>query len=366
MKFIAKIAVLTAMLLGLPILGVHLTNKPIRDYLQFPPLTHQITHPPFSWPVFLGMALFLVFYVTILALPAIRRRHATANEPKPVPPHPFPWWGWLAIAVGIGAWILAWTRFEWFAPLQGQTFLPLWLVYIVVVNALSYRRTGHCMMRDRPLIFLLLFPVSAIFWWFFEYMNRFVQNWYYAGVTHTAWSYVFHATTHFSTVLPAVLCTREWLNDFPIIKRAFTSCRPITFRHSKIAAWAVLIISALALTAIGWAPHLLFPLVWIAPGVIIIALQAALGDEHVFSPFTRGNYRAVVTAMVAALICGFFWEMWNWQSLAKWIYVVPYVYRFKIFEMPIIGYTGYLPFGIECLVIGVALERYMTRSPSRP
>jgi hypothetical protein len=43
--------------------------------------------------------------------------------------------------------------------------------------------------------------------------------------------------------------------------------------------------------------------------------------------------------------------MWNFYSLAKWTYHVPFVQRFEIFEMPILGYAGYLPFGLECAVI---------------
>ena len=54
---------------------------------------------------------------------------------------------------------------------------------------------------------------------------------------------------------------------------------------------------------------------------------------------------------VGALLCGIFWEMWNMFSLAKWAYHVPWVHRFQVFEMPILGYAGYLPFGIECAVI---------------
>ena len=55
---------------------------------------------------------------------------------------------------------------------------------------------------------------------------------------------------------------------------------------------------------------------------------------------------------LAALVCGFFWEMWNFYSLARWTYSIPYVQRFHLFEMPILGYGGYLPFGLECLVVG--------------
>jgi hypothetical protein len=59
-------------------------------------------------------------------------------------------------------------------------------------------------------------------------------------------------------------------------------------------------------------------------------------------------------AACAALICGFFWELWNFKSLAHWEYAVPFVQRFHVFEMPLLGYAGYLPFGLECLVVADA------------
>ena len=43
--------------------------------------------------------------------------------------------------------------------------------------------------------------------------------------------------------------------------------------------------------------------------------------------------------------------MWNFYSLARWEYAVPFVQRFKVFEMPLLGYAGYLPFGVECLAV---------------
>jgi hypothetical protein len=52
--------------------------------------------------------------------------------------------------------------------------------------------------------------------------------------------------------------------------------------------------------------------------------------------------------------------MWNHGSLAHWEYAVPYVDRFRIFEMPLLGYAGYLPFGIECAVISNLVLRGQT------
>ena len=357
MKTLLKFTTFTAMLLGLPLLGVWLAGLPVRGYLEFPPLTERVTHAPFSWAVFAGFVLFTLCWVAPLLIRAVRYRRDTAQQNSETRQRRFPWWGWLGLLLGSGAWVLAWTRFPWCAPLQPHTFLPLWLAYIIVINALAFRRTGHCMLRDRPGFFLLLFPISAVFWWFFEYLNRFVQNWYYVNVQPGAWNYVIHATLSFATVLPAVLGTREWLAGFALFDRSFARYRPFTFRRPRLAAGITLILTSLGLAFISVRPDILFALVWISPVLIIIAIQTLCGDRQIFSPIVQGDWRALVTAAAAALICGFFWEMWNYPSLTKWIYSVPYAARFHLFEMPLIGYAGYLPFGLECLVIGNALER---------
>ena len=109
----------------------------------------------------------------------------------------------------------AWTRFEWFASLQPYTFTPLWLGYIV---PLSTRCAGDAPGAARcgiePVVFAALFPVSALFWWFFEYLNRFVANWYYLGLEQaSAFTYALSASIAFSTVLPAFVSTLRWMQS---------------------------------------------------------------------------------------------------------------------------------------------------------
>jgi undecaprenyl diphosphate synthase len=43
--------------------------------------------------------------------------------------------------------------------------------------------------------------------------------------------------------------------------------------------------------------------------------------------------------------------MWNQFSFAKWLYHLPYVGMLHVFEMPLLGFAGYLPFGILCGMI---------------
>src|SRR5258708_5542659 len=50
--------------------------------------------------------------------------------------------------------------------------------------------------------------------------------------------------------------------------------------------------------------------------------------------------------MIATLFTGFWCEMWNFISYPTWFYTIPYVGFWKIFEMPLLGYGGYLFFGL--------------------
>ena len=351
-----RFAVLAAMLLGLPLLGVAVAGFPWREFLHFPPHAGLVRHAPFAWVAFAAFAAIAL----AMTLPLLWRVLSSSRDPKRLPAaerRPFPWWGWVGVAGGGLAWLLAWTRFPWFSSLQIHTFTPLWISYILVINALTYRRRGGCMLKDRPVYFLSLFPASAVFWWFFEYLNRFVQNWYYVGVTFDAWQYFCYGTLSFSTVLPAVLGTRDWLAGVESLNRGFRQWKALPVARPKRLGWLVLAAAAAGLASIGVLPDLLFPLLWVSPLLILLSLEAVRGRFHLLSPLAHGDWRPVVLAALAALVCGWFWEMWNYFSLVKWQYSVPYVHRFQVFEMPVLGYAGYLPFGLECAVIGELLER---------
>ncbi|MFH0879324.1 MAG: hypothetical protein V2A34_06390, partial [Lentisphaerota bacterium] len=283
------------------------------------------------------------------------------GNPAPVR-RPFPWWGWCGVALGMAAWILAWSRFSWFKTLQSFTFSPLWLAYILVVNALTWRRAGQCLLTDQPRFFAALFPVSAAFWWFFEYLNRFVQNWYYVGVdTLTPLQYFLYATIPFATVLPAVLSTKEWLSVFfhpPPAADGRTGPRK---GSGKRLPWIIFTLSSAGLMGVGIWPDVLFPLLWIAPLLSLVSWQAIRGKKTLLFNTGSGSWHSICLLALSALICGFFWEMWNFHSLAKWIYTVPFLNRFHLFEMPLLGYGGYLPFGLECAVIGEMLHAWVNR-----
>jgi len=238
------------------------------------------------------------------------------------------------------------------------------LAYILTVNALTFRRTGRCLLLDRTSRFFLLFPLSAVFWWSFEYLNRFVQNWQYAGVQFGPGEYILYATLSFSTVLPAVMSTREFILSFAFIQSRYRAFLHVRLSHPPWWGAFILCAAAAGLAGLGIWPDHLFALLWVSPLLILVSFQAMNKEATIFSPLVRGDWTGVLASALAALMCGFFWEMWNSWSLAKWTYQVPFVQRFEVFEMPILGYAGYLPFGLECAVISELILKDMKSAPA--
>ncbi len=352
MFFLPLLAVL---LVVLPLTGTIFVDRPFSYYLEFPPLTIYVEHATFSWPTFLLLTLF----IALACGPFLLRLITAGNRQyKPTPPvQPFPWWGYVSVGMVVVCWILAWNRFPWFAHLQAYTFFPLWVDYIVTINSLTFRRTGRCLLVNELRFLVLLFLASMFFWWFFEYLNRFVQNWYYLGVeTFTPIEYVIHASICFSTVLPAVLSTEEYLSSFPRLTEPLKDFAPLRLNKPVSIAWPVLIVAAIGLAGIGRWPDYLFPLLWTAPLLLITAAQRLGGIQTIFASIEKGDWRPIWLPAMAALLCGFFWEMWNFHSLAHWRYSVPYVQRYHLFAMPMLGYAGYLPFGLECMVLANLLR----------
>ncbi len=277
----APVILTIGLLLGLPLPGILAGSRPLKHYLEFPPLTHYVAHAAFAWPAFIGLALLIILAAApLLARILLHARDAVTAPPAGLPSaagvippgaRRFPGWGWAGIIGGAAAWILAWMRFDWFAPLQSFTFSPLWFSYIVIVNALVYRRTGQCMLTHRPRHLLRLCAASAVFWWSFEYLNRFVQNWHYVGLgALTPLEYFLFATLPFATVLPAVMGTYELLATCPRLYAGLTGFGAVPAINSRRTMMAVFIIRRP-----GWrvsaSGRIICSMLWLTAGPVCIA-----------------------------------------------------------------------------------------------
>jgi hypothetical protein len=341
---LAVIVIAIGVLLMLPLLGLNLFAHVPASFFECPPHTKYVVHVQFSWFVFLFLAfgpLVLLFFITKSFFTRISFRWPKATRR-------LSWYGRCGLVLIAIGWLLAWTRSPYFSAIQLHTFLPLWIGYILLMNGLSEVYGGMAPLRRYGGRYLLLFPLSACFWWVFEYLNRFVQNWNYQNVeVFSAAEYSVLASLSFSTVLPAMLATADWIGGFIIIEGPATQGLTETRAQGRLR-WSCLTAAVLSLLLLGVYPNFLFPMVWLAPLLLLYSVMSFFAVTGFFTKAESGDWADLVSWALAALFCGFFWELWNYYSLAKWVYQIPFVSVLHLFEMPLLGYYGYLPFGIFC------------------
>jgi hypothetical protein len=250
-------------------------------------------------------------------------------------------YGWLGLLLIVMFWPLNWAldgmRTHW-------GFFPLWLGYCLVVDALVLQRKGHSLLTRNRGAYLGLFVASIPCWWLFELINSRTQNWTYVSDPISDLHYALFASLSFSTVIPAVFGAAELASTFRWIKRLGPGPRVPPSRTITVGFF---IAGGTMLALLLLWPRYFFPMVWLSVYFIVEPVNAWLGHRSLFESTTRRDWRPVVGLWVGCLICGLFWETWNYWSYPKWEYNVPFVGFGKVFEMPILGYGGYLPFALE-------------------
>ncbi len=259
------------------------------------------------------------------------------------------WIGWILVAV---SWPL-----NWLLPgLRTHVlFFPLWLGYTLVVDALVLRRTGSSLLTRSPRDFAMLFVISAPAWWVFEIINWRTANWQYlGGELFSDLEYFVLASVNFSTVIPAVFGTAELIGTSRWIGRFGRGPR---ISATPRTCWGFLLMGFAMLGLLLVWPRYFYPLMWVSLVLILEPINVWLGKRSILTRLHHGDWRTVIALGTGALTCGFFWEMWNYLSYPKWIYHVPFADFWHLFEMPLLGYLGYLPFGLELYLLVHLIER---------
>jgi hypothetical protein len=258
-----------------------------------------------------------------------KRRHLSAH-------------GWVGVVLVAVCWPLNWA-------LPGvrtaYLFFPLWLGYILVVDALVWERTGTSLWARSRKNFVLLFLISVPVWWLFELINLRTANWEYLGREFfSTLQFNLLSTISFSAVVPAVFETAELMLSFGWMQR-FASGPRI---RATAATFVGLFVVGLAMLSamLAW-PKIFYPFVWTSLVFIFEPINCWTGRPYFLKQLRDGDWRTVIALSLGALVCGFFWEMWNYYSFPKWTYHIPGLGFSRVFEMPLLGFGGYVPFALE-------------------
>ncbi|MCK4404334.1 MAG: hypothetical protein KAW02_04520 [candidate division Zixibacteria bacterium] len=106
-------------------------------------------------------------------------------------------------------------------------------------------------------------------------------------------------------------------------------------------------------------------LVWLGFIFLLDPINYFFGTKSLFRDLEKGRLTILLSLFLSGLTCGLLWEFWNYWALSKWIYTVPILESVKIFEMPVIGYLGFLPFAVECYIMYNSIGLIFQYSKSR-
>jgi len=227
-------------------------------------------------------------------------------------------------------WALIWTQDTFWNPLF---FMGMWSGATLLMYGAG--EWGYPGLRRH----LLLLALSIPLWWWFELVNARVENWEYLGAVerYNRWEYILMGSAAFSTVIPAM--DAAW----GLTVRRGWSVADLARRHGR--GYGIQIGLGIVFQAMVFVwPLVFYPFVWVAPFLIADGLEGYRGRRSLVDDMMGRRWQLLAGVAMAGLLCGFLWEFWNFWSIPKWTYHVPLLDFGRVFEMPVLGYGGYVPF----------------------
>ena len=244
----------------------------------------------------------------------------------------------LAAFVHVSGYVLLARRIE---PFMYNFYVVAWWSYIALVDAALALKSKHFLIFNRGLPLLLI--ISAAFWCMFELINLRIQNWYYVNLPSMGLIRFVGYLLAYGTVIPGIYVTQK---AFAALLGSIR-VRPFSCMFNPVSCVAL---GFLMFALLMLFPSQLFFLAWIFLIPIIEGYNYAKNRWCFTKDLERGEATRLVSTLLSGLACGLLWEAWNYWAISKWVYSVPFFERFKVFEMPILGYFGFIFFSLETIL----------------
>lgn len=238
----------------------------------------------------------------------------------------------------------------------GRCFTPLqWTGLILFLDGVVKVRRGRSLISDHFGEFLLLAVISIGSWAVFEWYNVGLRNWTYVGLPDNMLGRYAGYAWAFATISPGMFLIYEVVESF------VPGQDPYPYpRLPDTAFWAFVLFGlACLIVPIIWPSTWMTPLVWIGFAFLLDPINGRLGERSILTEFFTGHTRSMPLFFLAGLIAGLFWEFWNYWATTKWEYEVPYLGHLKLFEMPVLGFLGFMPFIVESFAIYTLVRRFI-------
>ncbi len=320
--------------------------------------------PP--WTLTLGLLIILVCEV-MLFVDVHNRGHIVIGPDFPNP-------AWLPRPQTTFAWVARWVAVN----MTGLCWLAYLLVLDGLLTQLGWRQRGkpspphpplHPLtlspplfsqtlspIRLRPNRFVIAWLTSIPVWCFFDWINFvFMDAWRYHGLPPY---FAQRATGYFiafAAISPGMFLAAELYQRMGMARLG----------GEGSPRWAVRINTPMqiAIMLLGLA-FAIYPLLihdpianltlWVSLLFFLDPINHWLGAPSIVGDWRAGRWGRTLSLMLGGATCGLLWEFWNYWALAKWSYHLPFLgslEQYRYFEMPLLGFMGFLPFALECWVV---------------
>jgi hypothetical protein len=257
----------------------------------------------------------------------------------------FKFYGYIGLLIVIIAEIFLFLRVYW----VGLFFTPIaWSGYILFIDSFIFKLKGSSLISNRTNEFLVMLPLSVCLWLVFEFYNIFLKNWHYVNLPDQVWIRMIGYTWSFATIWPAILETKELVMTLRIFDK-------MPFKPLRISRR--LLYCSIALGAAFLTIPIIFPsqylavLVWTGFIFLLDPINYLNQEKSILKDLESGSPGTFLSLFLSGLWCGILWEFWNFWTIGRWTYTVPILGQVKLFEMPVVGYFGFLVFAVEVYVL---------------
>ena len=354
----------------LPFIGamIHHGGTFPAHFFAYPPLTPG-EKAPFNLFVFIGISLGFLAVVILYVYPRLFGFKKVVEAPQKTPKQvSLPIWFWAGLVMWTVPLILLFLQADRPLWLLNWSDLPIFWGFTLILDGIVYKRTGgKSLIAIAPKELVGIGMASIAGWMIFEYLNLFVnEDWYYpAGNIIPAMEFLVYAILGSSGLM--TMCF-EWfclLQTYPRLSQRYSNGLKI-----NLPKWLKIIFLILAFGGMfssGLFPNGLFFALWVCPLLILAITMSLLGIWTPFTPIAQGNWSPVLVFALTYVLQGIFMEGWNYFSAihvvdgtvishapAYWAYSLPYINVLHVFEMPLLGFLGYLPFSLYCWIFWIA------------
>ena len=215
------------------------------------------------------------------------------------------------------------------------------LFYVLLMNHTIKRLTGNSPFGAQRDYFIGVAIASAILGWLLSYLNQYVASWTVAQDNPLLVQILLY-TPVFALLAPAVLITRSLLAVFPGVLKSLAFRTNLTPPSGETLTFILLPLAIIGLLGGASWPAQLFWLFWLAPLLLLLALQLLWNESTIFSGLKTGDWGRIVCTAFSGIIVG---------NLAVATYQMNASLQINL-SSPWLAQAGFALFGLLCLQLG--------------